>query len=72
VEDGIYFIDSDAKGDWTLRFFDFAKRRMTPIAALGRDISDNGLAVSPDRRQILYTRVDFTGGADIMLVENFR
>ncbi len=45
---------------------------MTPIAALGRDISDNGLAVSPDRRQILYTRVDFTGGADIMLVENFR
>ena len=72
VEDGIYFIDSDAKEDWTLRFFDFANRRMTPIAALGQNIANNGLTVSPDRRQILYTRVDFTGGVDIMLVENFR
>jgi Tol biopolymer transport system component len=72
VEDGIYFIDSDAKGDWTLRFFDFAKRRATQIAALGQDIFTNGLAVSPDRRQILYTRTDMTGGVDIMLVENFR
>ncbi|HZE72536.1 MAG TPA: protein kinase [Pyrinomonadaceae bacterium] len=72
VEDGIYFIDSDAKGDWTLRFFDFAKRSATQIAALGQDIFTNGLAVSPDRRQILYTRVDLTGGVDIMLVENFR
>jgi serine/threonine protein kinase/Tol biopolymer transport system component len=73
VEDGIYLIDSDAKEDWTLRFFDFANRRMTPIAALGQNIANNGLTVSPDRRQILYTRVDFTGsGVDIMLVENFR
>jgi Tol biopolymer transport system component len=72
VEDGIYFIDSDAKNDWTLRFFDFAKRRVTQIAALGQDIFTNGLAVSPDRRQILYTRMDLTGGVDIMLVENFR
>ena len=72
VDNGIYFIDSTAKNDWTLRFFDFTKRRMTPISVLGQNIYNNGLAVSPDRRQILYTRADLTGGADIMLVENFR
>jgi Tol biopolymer transport system component len=72
VDNGIYFIDSTAKNDWTLRFFDFAKQRMMPIAALGQNIFNNGLAISPDRRQILYTRVDLTGGVDIMLVENFQ
>jgi len=71
VDNGIYFIDSTAKNDWTLHFFDFAKQRMMPIAALGQNIFNNGLAISPDRRQILYTRVDLTGGVDIMLVENF-
>lgn len=71
VDNGIYFIDSTAKNDWTLRFFDFAKQRMMPIAALGQNIFNNGLAISPDHRQILYTRVDLTGGVDIMLVENF-
>jgi Tol biopolymer transport system component len=72
VSDGIYFIDSDAKGYWAIRFFDFAKRSVTKIAPLDHEIFNNGLAVSPDRRQILYTRVDEIGGVDIWLVENFR
>jgi len=73
VEEGIYFINCDAKGACAIQFFDFARRRVTQVAALGQDIIFlNGLAVSPDRRQILYTRQDDTGGVDIWLVENFR
>ena len=52
--------------------FDFARRLVTQVATVGQDIFLNGLAVSPDRRQILYTREDDTGGVDIWLVENFR
>ena len=73
VEDGIYFIDCDAKRACAIQFFDFPTRRVTQLASLGQDVIFlNGLAVSPDRRQILYTREDDTGGVDIWLVENFR
>jgi Tol biopolymer transport system component len=72
MEDGIYFINADDKGNCAIQFFDFARRRVTQVAELGQDIFLNGLAVSPERRQILYSRVDETGGVDIMLIENFR
>jgi hypothetical protein len=73
VEEGIYFINCDAKRACAIEFFDFARRRVTQVAALGQDVIFlNGLAVSPDRRQFLYTREDDTGGVDIWLVENFR
>jgi len=75
VNDGIYFMNSDgsdSKQGVAIQFLNFATGKVKRIASLGKaNISPNCLAVSPDRRQILYTRID-GGGADIMLVENFR
>ena len=72
VSDGIYFINPDAKDGVAIEFFNFATRRVKQVAALGKiAILEFGIAVSPDRRQILYAQNDNPGG-DIMLVENFR
>jgi Tol biopolymer transport system component len=74
VNDGIYFINPDAKDGAAIEFFDFATRKVKQIAGLGKvaiDFWAQGIAVSPDRRQILYAQNDQAGG-DIMLVENFR
>jgi Tol biopolymer transport system component len=51
-----------------LRFFDFATGVSTTLL---RNLGGAGPAVSPDRRTIIYTRIDSTG-ADLMLVENFK
>ena len=76
VERGIYFIDiakPSAAPPATINFFDFATRRVTPVAALEKEpvAGDSGFAVSPDGRLILYAQRDLTG-SDIMLMENFR
>jgi Tol biopolymer transport system component/DNA-binding winged helix-turn-helix (wHTH) protein len=72
VNDGIYFIDPDAKDGVVVEFFDFATHKERRVAELGIvNILPVCVAVSPDRRQILYTQVDQIG-ADIILVENFR
>jgi Tol biopolymer transport system component len=72
VNDGIYFINPDAEDGVAMEFFDFATRKERRIADLGKvSILPFRIAVSPDRRQILYTQNDQTG-ADIMVVENFR
>jgi Tol biopolymer transport system component len=74
VNEGIYFInDLEAKDGVAIQFFDFATRRVRQVAGLGKvQIFEHGIAVSPDRRQILYTQKDGQGSSDIMLVENFR
>ncbi|HWO02136.1 MAG TPA: protein kinase [Blastocatellia bacterium] len=72
VNDGIYFINPGAKDGVAMEFFDFATRKERRIAGIGKvGIVPFSIAVSPDRRQILYTQNDQTG-ADIMLVQNFR
>ena len=74
VSDGIYFINPDAKDGVAIEFFDFATHKVKQIAGLGKVVIDfwaQGIAVSPDRRQILYAQND-QAGCDIMLVENFR
>jgi Tol biopolymer transport system component len=72
VSDGIYFVNPDAKDGVAIEFFNFATRQVKQVATLGKvNIMEHGIAVSPDRRQILYTQNDQSGG-DIMLVENFR
>jgi len=72
VNDGIYFIDEHTKDGVAVEFFDFATRKVRHVAGLGKvPIGPHGIAVSPDRRQILYVQADHTG-EDIMLVENFR
>ena len=73
VDQGIYFVNLDAKRNPTIKFFNFATGRMTQVAAPEKlpVLGMPGLAVSPDGRWILYAQVD-QDISDIMLVENFR
>ena len=72
TNEGIYFINVGAEHGVSIQFFDFASRKTSLVASLGKiRILDIGIAVSPDRQQILYTQND-QYGADITLVENFQ
>jgi eukaryotic-like serine/threonine-protein kinase len=71
VSDGLYFMNPEPKDGIVIEFFDFATRKVMRVAGLGKVlINTHALAVSPDRRHILYTQADNTG-EDIMLLENF-
>ena len=70
VEDGLYMISAsgfDSPG--ILYFFDFATGRLTSLLTIQGWYL--GLAVSPDRRTILYSQREALSGS-LMLVENFR
>jgi Tol biopolymer transport system component/DNA-binding winged helix-turn-helix (wHTH) protein len=71
VENGIYYLDTTTKPG--IAFFDLTTRRTTRIFDLENRPAreDAGLAVSPDKRTILYTQLDSSSN-DILLVENFR
>jgi Tol biopolymer transport system component len=71
VENGIYYLDTKAKPG--IDFFDFSTHRTTRVFDLENRpaLGAPGLAVSPDRKSILYTQLDALN-SDIMLVENFR
>ena len=70
VEDGLYFVA--ASGYYSpgiLYLFDFATGGLTPVTTIRNWFL--GLAVSPDRRSILYSQLE-QSSASLMLVENFR
>jgi len=71
VENGIYYLDMKAKPG--IDFFDFTTHRTTRVFDLeNRPASGTpGLAVSQDRKSILYAQLDALN-SDIILVENFR
>ena len=71
VENGIYYLDTTAKPG--INFFDIATHRTTRVFDLDNRpaIEAPGLAVSLDKKTILYTQLD-TLNSDIILVENFR
>ena len=79
VEQGIYFIDVDRSealvAEGFLKFFHFDTGQVTRITSLGEQLATTlrqvQVAVSPDGSWILYVQED-QGGADLMLVENFR
>jgi Tol biopolymer transport system component len=72
ADDGIYFINSKAEAGNTVELFSFATQDVTQVVSLGYALEFvSGLAVSPDRHQILYTKQDPLN-SDIMLVEDFR
>jgi hypothetical protein len=72
VNDGIYFVDPDAKDGIAIDFFSVATHQIIQVAGLGKiSIYPHGLAASPDHRWILYTQ-SYPGDRNIMLVENFR
>jgi dipeptidyl aminopeptidase/acylaminoacyl peptidase len=72
ADDGIYFVDPDAKPQAAIEFFSFATSRVTQVGALDKSPYKwvAGLAVSPDGRWILYSQIDQIDN-NIVLVENF-
>jgi Tol biopolymer transport system component/DNA-binding winged helix-turn-helix (wHTH) protein len=71
VENGVYYLDTTTKPG--IAFFDITTHRITRVFDLENRPAreDPGLAVSPDKRTILYTQLD-SSNSDILLVENFR
>jgi len=53
-----------------VRHLDLATKRVTDLLTMDAS-ADLGMAVSPDGKYLLFTKIDFIG-ADLMLVENFR
>lgn len=73
VEQGIYYVNAEAKPHPAIDFFNFATRQVTQIAALekGPGKGSPGFAVSPDGRWILCNQVDEDDN-NIVLIENFQ
>jgi Tol biopolymer transport system component len=72
VDRGIYFLSREDAPHQTIRFFSFATRRVTPLAALDKepiwDYPD--VALSRDGRLMLFAYLDQDIN-DLMLIENF-
>ena len=71
VEDGIYYLDMAPKPG--INYFDITTLRSTRVFDLENRPAWGapGLAISPDKKTILYTQLDALN-SDIILVENFR
>jgi Tol biopolymer transport system component/DNA-binding winged helix-turn-helix (wHTH) protein len=71
VENGIYYLDTKAKPG--INFFDLATHGISRVFDLpnGPALGVPGLAISPNKKTILYTQLDALT-SDIILVENFR
>jgi hypothetical protein len=70
ARNGICFIHYQRlQPDAILEFFEFATHRIIPISTLDKPFE--GLAVSPDGRTVLYSRIESLQ-SNIMLVKNFR
>src|SRR5262249_22992250 len=74
VENGIYFADQpEPTAPPGIFFYDFASKRSRLISRVDRPlaVTDSAFAISPDRRQLLFTQVD-QAGSDILLLDHFR
>ena len=71
TEQGIYFTPARGKdGSSSVQFLNFATNTVKEIAKIDKKV-DLGLAVSPDRKSLLFAQVDYEG-SNLMLVEGFR
>jgi hypothetical protein len=67
----MYFINLNVTPN-RMEFLDFATHEITPIFSLEKAAPPfGGLAISPDRRALLYCQID-ADDSYIMLVKNFR
>lgn len=76
TEGGIYFIARDRTDvpiRYAIYFSDFASRNTTRSYRLAKTLplASRALALSPDRRALLFTQLD-SSSSDLMLLENFR
>ena len=69
---GVYYVSRPPQRErrGSVHYLDFATKRDTEIAPINGPV-DLGLAISPDGRYLLYSKLDHIG-ADLMLVEKFR
>jgi Tol biopolymer transport system component len=71
TSDGIYFIPrADPDGHYSIKFFSFKTGTTFPIARLGGPVGV-AIAVSPDRRSLLFSQID-EQRSDLMIVREFR
>jgi Tol biopolymer transport system component len=70
VASGIYYIGWDGAGKPRIaRFYSYAQKKSVDVAVLSGRIPDvPGMAVSPDRRSLLYSQFAMTG-KDLTLIE---
>lgn len=72
VDDGMYFIERTAQPMQDLEYLDLSTRERRKVTRIGPRASHLGtMAISPDRKWVLYDRTD-QATVEIMLVENFR
>jgi Tol biopolymer transport system component len=71
TEQGIYFMSPNrTTGGSSIQFLDFATNTIQEIAKIAKPV-DLGLAVSPDRKFLLFAQLD-SARSNLMLVEGFR
>jgi dipeptidyl aminopeptidase/acylaminoacyl peptidase len=71
VDDGIYYIGRRGeKGQYPLAFYTFTSGASQVLASLDGPLYW-GLSVSPDRKDVLFTR-SLKAGASLMMIDNFR
>jgi Tol biopolymer transport system component len=73
AEKGLYFVDWPGAGKPAGIFWQpFAGKRTQVGSIEGTPaVADSGLALSPDRRYLLYSQVD-TAGSDLLMLEHYR
>lgn len=75
VDGGLYLVpERNGATSSSIQFLNFATNEIRPVANFEKPLrwgNEGGLAVSPDRKWILYTQTEQAGG-ELMLVENFR
>ena len=69
-EDGIYYGGRFENGKTPILFYQFSTGRSLLLTMAEGYVKD-GLSVSRDRKTVLFSTI-LTGGADLMLIENFR
>jgi dipeptidyl aminopeptidase/acylaminoacyl peptidase len=71
-DQGVYFVNPEARPRPSIELYDFATGRTARVGAIERELFGSGpnLAATADGRWILYVQLDQTE-SDIMLVENF-
>jgi Tol biopolymer transport system component/DNA-binding winged helix-turn-helix (wHTH) protein len=73
TDNGLYFVDSDAKGGPALMYYNFQTRRLSSVLAFKQSPFPwlPNLAASRDGRTLFYAQVEFQSNM-ISMVENFQ
>jgi Tol biopolymer transport system component len=73
TDNGLYLVDSDAKGGPAIMYYDFQTGRLSPIMTFKQSPSPwlPNLAASRDGRTLFYAQVEFENNM-ISMVENFQ